>query len=123
MDTSMDADVARTKEMFAKMAADGLDLSLNLSSPLQWGYFLVHAAPEPLVEVAEEMRELGYSCESLHQADGGQWVLQLAKVEIHTAESLHQRNLNFNELAATREIDLYDGWDVSVPGTRGGARG
>jgi hypothetical protein len=119
MDTSMDADVARTKEMFAKMAADGLDLS----SALQWGYFLVHADPEPLVEVAEEMRELGYSCESLHQADGGQWVLQLAKVEIHTAESLHQRNLNFNELVATREIDLYDGWDVSVPGTRGGARG
>jgi hypothetical protein len=111
----MDADLGRTREMFATMAAEGLDLSM----PLRWGYFLFHSAPEPLAELSAEMEELGYSCESLHEADDGQWVLQLVKTEVHTADSLHLRNLKLNELAATREIDLYEGWDVSVPGSEG----
>jgi len=83
---------------------------------LQWGYFLFHDTPEPLESLSEEMREFGYSAVSLHQADDGQWVLQLAKTEIHTPETLHRRNMKFNELAAMRGITLYDGWDVSVPG-------
>src|SRR5262245_31999134 len=98
--------------MFAKMVGDGLDLSL----PLRLGYFLFHATPEPLEALSEDMHELGYSCVSLHQADDNEWVLQLAKTEIHTPETLHRRNVKFNELAAVRGIDLYDGWDVSVPG-------
>jgi hypothetical protein len=107
----MDADLDRTKKMFAKMAADGLDISV----PLRWGYFLFNLTPEPLAELSEELREFGYACLSLHQSDDGQWVLQVAKTEIHTAESLHRRNEKFNELVAARNIDLYDGWDVSVP--------
>ena len=108
----MDADLGRTTEMFAKMVSDGLDVSL----PLRWGYFFFHEAPEPLGELSLEMEQFGYSCESLHEADDGQWVLQLCKTEVHTPESLHRRNGKFNELAASREVDLYDGWDVSVPG-------
>ena len=108
----MDADLDRTKEMFAKMASDGLDVSVAL----KWGYFLFHGVPEPLAELSQDMRQFGYSCESLQQADDGQWVLQLAKTEIHTPESLHRRNVKLNELAETRGIELYDGWDVSVPG-------
>jgi hypothetical protein len=108
----MEADLDRTREMFAKMASDGLDVSVLL----RWGYFLVHAVPGPLTEVSDEMQALGYSVESLDEADDGQWVLQLVKTEVHTPESLHRRNLKFNELAGNRDIDLYDGWDVSVPG-------
>jgi hypothetical protein len=108
----MDANLERTKAMFANMKADGLDVS----APLRWGYFLFHGAPEPLAQLAEEMEAFGYSCEGLREGDDGQWVLQLSKTEIHSAESLHHRNLKLNELAASRGIDLYDGWDVSVPG-------
>jgi hypothetical protein len=108
----MDADLERTRAMFANMVSDGLDVSL----PLRWGYFFFHEAPEPLGELAEEMQQFGYAGESLHEADDGQWVLQLCKTEVHTPESLHRRNEKLNELAASRAIDLYDGWDVSVPG-------
>ena len=108
----MDADLDRTKEMFASMTADGLDLSV----PLRWGYFLFHAVPEPLAELSRDMAKLGYSYVSLHETEDGEWVLQLAKMEIHTADSLHRRNIKFNELADQRGIDLYDGWDVAVPG-------
>jgi hypothetical protein len=108
----MDPNLDRTKEMFARMASEGLDVSV----PLQWGYFLFHSVPEPLAELSLEMQQFGYSYESLHQTDDGEWVLQLAKTEIHTPESLHRRNVKFNELAESRGIDLYDGWDVSVPG-------
>lgn len=65
------------------MVSDGLDISV----PLRWGYFLFHGVPEPLADLSEEMQQFGYVCESLHQADDGQWVLQLAKTEIHTSES------------------------------------
>jgi hypothetical protein len=108
----MEADLERTKEMFAKMVSEGLDVSL----PLRWGYFFFHSVPEPLGELSQEMQQFGYSCGSLHETDDGQWVLQLCKTEVHTPESLHRRNGKFNELAASREIDLYDGWDVWVRG-------
>jgi hypothetical protein len=108
----MDANLERTKEMFAAMRSDGLDVSI----PLRWGYFFVHGVQDPLAELAEEMEPLGYSCETFDEGDDGEWVLQLSKVEVHSAESLHQRNLKFNDLVASRGIDLYDGWDVSVPG-------
>ena len=109
----MEADLERLREMFAIMEADGLDVSI----PLRWGHFVFHSLPEPLAQLAPEMEQVGYSCESLHEDDDGQWVLQLSKTEIHSAESLHRRNLKFNDLVASRGLDLYDGWDVSVPGT------
>ena len=63
----MDADLGRTKAMFAKMVSDGLDVS----APLRWGYFSFHEAPEPLGELSQEMEQFGYSCESLHETDDG----------------------------------------------------
>ena len=107
----MDARLDTVQEMFSRMHGDGLDTS----TPLQWGYFFVNSAPALLEELAVQFEEFGYRKESLHQSDDGAWVLQLSKVETHTAESLHARNEKFNALVDDWGIDLYDGWDVGRP--------
>jgi Regulator of ribonuclease activity B len=107
----MDARLDTVQEMFSRMHGDGLDTS----APLQWGYFFVNDAPALLEELAVQFEEFGYRKESLHQSDDGAWVLQLSKVETHTAESLHARNEKFNALVDDWGIDLYDGWDVGRP--------
>lgn len=107
----MEARLDTVQEMFQRMQSDGLDTS----APLQWGYFFVNDSPAVLEELAAKFEEFGYRKESLHQADDGDWVLQLSKVETHTPESLHARNGKFNALVADWGIDLYDGWDVGRP--------
>jgi len=97
--------------MFAKMKSNGWDTTL----PLKWGFFFVHPNEAPLHSVYEELKDHDYRLESLHHADDGQWVLQVSKTEILTAEKLHRRNMAFNELAEHCGVDLYDGWDVGKP--------
>ena len=40
------------------------------------------------------------------------WKLYITKIEIHTPDSLNQRNEAMNRLADNFGIELYDGWDV-----------
>jgi len=58
------------------------------------------------------LEDVGYHFEELHETEDSQWVLQMSKAEIHTPESLHNRNLKFNGLVEEWGIGLYDGWDV-----------
>src|SRR6267143_554285 len=104
----MEARLDKVQEMFGRMHNNGLDTS----APLQWGYFFVNESPGVLEELAVKFEEFGYRQESLHQSDDGAWVLQLTKIETHTAESLHARNEKFNALVGDWGIDLSDGWDV-----------
>jgi hypothetical protein len=107
----MDARLDTVQEMFERMRGDGLDTA----APLQWGYFFVNESPSVLEELGVKFEEFGYRNESLHQSDDGAWVLQLSKIETHTAESLHARNEKFNALVDDWGIDLYDGWDAGRP--------
>ena len=67
---------------------------------------------EALDSVWSELANHNYTRESLHQADDGSYVLQVAKVESLTPDKLHRRNVAFNELAEYCGPVLYDGWDV-----------
>ena len=97
--------------MFARMAGDGLDVG----RPLRWGYFFFHREPEALKAFARAMTQGAYEPESLHRTEGGDWVLQIARTETHSAETLHQRNVDLARLAADWRLDQYDGWDVGAP--------
>jgi hypothetical protein len=99
------------REMFAKITAGGW----NVAEPLQYGYFFFNSSREPLEAAERWLSDKGYRAESYHQTDGGTWVLQLSKIEIQSAESLHKRNQARNDLAEHFEIDLYHGWDVGKP--------
>ena len=90
------------------MTNDGWDISKNL----KWSYFFFDKNKEKLMELFEEIKDRNYILESLHKNDTNYWVLQISKIEIHTPESLHNRNIAMNKLAVFSNVELYDGWDV-----------
>jgi Regulator of ribonuclease activity B len=104
----MNSDLETAAEVFKRMHGDGWDTS----SPLKWGYFFFHSSRDPLLELRKALEDVDYHFEELHETDDSEWVLQMSKAEVHTPESLHKRNLKFNELVEQWGIDLYDGWDV-----------
>ncbi|MBF9143371.1 ribonuclease E inhibitor RraB [Hymenobacter properus] len=104
----MNASFDSVKEMFRKMEANGWDTA----STLKWGFFFSDKDKGKLLDVFSELEEHSYKNEGMHQADDGDWVLQVSKLDILTPEKLHKRNVAFNELAAHCAVELYDGWDV-----------
>jgi hypothetical protein len=99
------------REIFSRMTAGGW----NVADQLQFGYFFFNSTREPLEAAEKWLSEKGYKAESYHQTEGGTWVRQLSKIEVHSPESLHKRNQAMNDLAEHFEIELYDGWDVGKP--------
>jgi hypothetical protein len=97
------------------MREDGVDLTASLV----WGFFFMNGSRPPLERVCEELAGHGYVVEELTERDDDTWVLHVTKTEVLELEKLHRRNVAFNELAAYCEVDLYDGWDVTVPGPTG----
>ncbi|SFQ47787.1 ribonuclease E inhibitor RraB [Hymenobacter arizonensis] len=95
------------KQMFRKMTGEGWDVD----STLKWGFFFIDEDKNKLLEVFTELEEHAYSIVELHQADDGDWVLQVSKLDVLTPEKLHRRNLAFNDLAIKCDVE-YDGWDV-----------
>jgi hypothetical protein len=103
----MNADLDQTIDAFQQMESGGLDIN----GPLKWGYFFMDSSHHAIDAI---QRKLGseFRHESTHQADDGDWVLQVSKIEALTPQALHERNIAFNELAASNGISSYDGWDV-----------
>lgn len=104
----MNSNPEDSAEIFRQMHDAGWDTSL----PLKWGFFFFHKHHNMLVDLRVALEGEGYHFEELHKTKNSLWVLQMSKDEIHTPESLHARNLQFNRLAEERGVDLYDGWDV-----------
>ncbi|MBH8557702.1 ribonuclease E inhibitor RraB [Hymenobacter negativus] len=104
----MNALLGTVKNMFRKMAANGWDTK----AALKWGFFFIDKDKDKLHDVFAELEGHSYSIEELHQADDGNWVLQVSKFDTLTPEKLHRRNIAFNDLAAQCGVESYDGWDV-----------
>lgn len=104
----MNASLESVNEMFRKMEAEGW----NVNAHLKWGFFFFDKDKDKLLNVFSELEESSYSIEELHQADDGDWILQVSKIDTLTPEKLHRRNIAFNELADRCDVELYDGWDV-----------
>jgi hypothetical protein len=85
----------------------------NLNGDLLWGYFFFDEDPERLKSVANELVERGYRLVDIHVTDDASTnVLHVEKVETHTVESLHARNLELYALADEFGLESYDGMDV-----------
>ena len=90
------------------MAAHGVDVS----GLLNWGYFFMDNSRDSIDAIQAKLIAHGCRHESIHQADDGTWVLQVSRTEALTPNKLHERNIAFNQLAASCGVDSYDGWDV-----------
>ena len=98
------------EEMFAGMRAP---TPWNVDGPLLWGYFFTCSHKEPLKSAAQHLSDLGYRFVEAHQTeDGAVWVLHMERGEMHTPQTLSERNQQLEELASIYGLDSYDGMDV-----------
>jgi hypothetical protein len=78
-----------------------------------WGYFFADKTPEKLEPVKKELIKNGYHFVDPYPTDDrSTFFLHVEKIEHHTPQSLHQRNLTFYKLADKYQIESYDGMDV-----------
>ena len=91
----------------------------NLEEKMLWGYHFSHREPKALESIRDHLTASGYRFIDLYQpqADPGDteppiWLLHVEKEEIHTPQSLDQRNDNLYLLTAEYGIDLYRGMGV-----------
>ena len=102
-------------EMFANMATD---TPWDLTKPMLWGYFFTDLSKEKLERSAPLLVAQGYRLVDIYLADKEEpneadlWWLHVEKVEIHTVDSLHNRNIELYRFANEQGIDSYDGMDV-----------
>jgi len=102
-------------EMFNNMAKD---TSWDLSKPVLWGYFFTDSSRSVLERAAPLLESQGYRIVDIYLSDKDEpsesdlWWLHVEKVEVHTPDTLDQRNQLLYQFADGQGIDTYDGMDV-----------
>lgn len=104
-------------EMFDNMAKE---TPWDLGKPLVWGYFFTHGSRPALEAVVPLLQAQGYRVIALYledkdnRKDPDLWWLHVEKTEVHTPDSLHERNQALYRFAGEHGLDAYDGMDVGA---------
>jgi len=101
--------LGQLQEMFGNMRRT---TKWNVDGPLLWGYFFTDSAPERLQKAGEFLAGEGYRLVGINENEPGFFVLHVERVETHSAETLHMRNLELYEIADRFDLESYDGMDV-----------
>lgn len=95
----------------------------NPEEEMLYSYFFVDTDIDKLEKLGLELERQGYDFLDIFElADEktdestGDYLLHIDKIEIHTPESLAQRNVEFQKLAAEHDIASYDGWEFGEIG-------
>ncbi len=89
----------------------------NMDRDMLWGYFFTDENPKALEKAAEQLKALGYTYVDLYQAEDDEeplnyYWLHVEKVETHSVDTLHQRNMELYDFADKLKLKSYDGMDV-----------
>lgn len=103
----------RIQGMFSQMRNQA---KWDTSAPLAWGYFFFDPSQSKLTEISKYLGSTGYKAVELF-FNGKNFTLHVEKIEVHTPESLNQRNIELGALAKKQCIGSYDGFDVG-PATK-----
>jgi hypothetical protein len=102
--------LAKLHEMFADAAQK---TKWNFKGNLLWGFFFNNPTKEPLIPLSKELEVQVYRVVNIYLDDPKErWWLHVQKIEIHTPESLYDREAELRSLIANRSSLVYDGWDV-----------
>ena len=102
-------------EMFENI---GKDTKWDMSRPMVWGYFFADGQRAKLARVAPLLEQQGYRLVDLYRSDKEDpsdpdlWWLHVEKTEVHSPDTLHERNLALYKFAEAQGLDCYDGMDV-----------
>ncbi|MBP6214176.1 MAG: tetratricopeptide repeat protein [Pyrinomonadaceae bacterium] len=98
----------QTYLIFDRLKAQGVETD----KPLLYGYFFFDKDKSKLELLAADLTQQKYSLVRLEQNEDGVFVLHVEKVEVHSADSLLQREEELRSLATRFSVTTYDGWDV-----------
>ena len=102
--------LSQLEAMFSDMRAKA---PWNVDEPLLWGFFFFDPSAAKLREAASELQASGYKVVSISEVPGRRtFRLHVEKVEIHSPQTLHERNSQFYALAEKYKLASYDGMDV-----------
>ncbi len=108
------------KEIFADAKRED---NWNLDEPMLYSFYFVDEDAEKLDKLGEKLEKDGYDFIGIYELGDdeteeatGEFLLHIDKTEMHTPESLAQRNVEFQRLADEHEIKTYDGWEFGEEG-------
>ena len=95
----------------------------NPDEPMLYTYYFVDTDVDKLERLGNHLQEEGYDFIDIFELgeedtnkSTGEYLLHIDKVEVHTPESLAQRNAEFARLAEEFEVATYDGWEFGELG-------
>ncbi len=95
----------------------------NLEEEMLYSYYFVDESVDKLEKLGLKLEADGYDFIDVFELGDeetekptGEYLLHIDKVEIHTPESLAQRNVEFSNLAEEYGISTYDGWEFGEVG-------
>lgn len=95
----------------------------NLDEPMLFTYYFVDKDVEKLEKLGEHLQSEGFDFVDIFELGDeetdestGEYLLHIDKIEVHTPESLAQRNVEFQKLADEYDIETYDGWEFGELG-------
>ncbi|MDQ3711743.1 MAG: ribonuclease E inhibitor RraB [Acidobacteriota bacterium] len=108
------------KEIFADAKRED---NWNLDEEMLYSFYFVGTSVDKLEKLGLKLEADGYDFVDVFELGDegtdkptGEYLLHIDKVEMHTPESLAQRNLEFAGLAEEYEIETYDGWEFGEVG-------
>ena len=89
----------------------------DMSQPMLWGYFFTDSSQDRLISVVPQLEQQGYRFVDVFapELDEGQaeyFFLHIEKEEIHSPQSLDERNQQLYAFADLYQLATYDGMDV-----------
>lgn len=95
----------------------------NLDEPMLYTYYWVDTDVDKLEKLGNHLHEQGYDFVDIFELGDeetnestGEYLLHIDKLEVHTPESLAQRNVEFAKLGEEFDIETYDGWEFGEIG-------
>jgi len=95
----------------------------NLNEEMLYSYYFVDEDVDKLEKLGLKLEEDEYDFVDVFELGDeetdestGEYLLHIDKVEVHTPESLAQRNVEFAKLAKEYELKTYDGWEFGEVG-------
>ena len=108
------------REIFAEAKQED---NWNTDEPMLYSFYFVDKDVDKLEKLGLKLEADGYDFIDIFELGDeetekstGEYLLHIDKIEVHTPESVAQRNVEFQKLSDEFGIETYDGWEFGEIG-------
>lgn len=120
MFNDIDSQLDGIREIFAEAKQED---NWKIDEPMLYSFYFVDKSVDKLEKLGLKLEADGYDFVDIFELGDeetekstGEYLLHIDKIEIHTPESIAERNVEFQKLADQFEIETYDGWEFGEIG-------